>query len=394
MKILMISSEFPPGPGGIGTHAFQVAWQLQRLGCEMTVISPQDYVCETEWRAFNSALPFAVHHLGSGLGLRREAVARWGAVNQVVKEFRPTVLMATGDRMAYLAGVVARRFRLPWVAIEHGRWPGRWELLLKRYFFSAADTTVCVSNYTRDRLLEMGVKSDRVAVITNGADHERFKPLPEAELRHARNELKPEGAKWLMTVGTVSDRKGQDVVIRALPAILKQIPAAHYLCVGLPLKQAQFSDLAAQLGVHQHVHFAGNVPAPRLAPLLNCADLFVLTSRRTADQWEGFGIAVVEAALCGKPAIVSNHSGLAEAILDGVTGLGVPENDEHATASAVIRLLGHQSERERMGQAARQHALASQTWSQKALEYHNVINRLHSHSTENAPCLALRPDTR
>ena len=390
----MISSEYPPGPGGIGTHAFEVSLNLQRLGCEMAVISPQDYVSEAEWRAFNSALPFAVHRIPSGLGLRREAVSRWGAVNRLVKEFRPNVLIATGDRMAYLAGVVAWHFRLPWVAIEHGRWPGRWEMLLKRYFFSAANATVCVSNYTRDRLLEMEVKSDKVTVITNGADHERFKPLPEAELQDARKELKPEGAKWLITVGTVSDRKGQDVVIRAMPAILKQIPTAHYLCVGLPLKQPEFSALARQLGVQQHVHFAGNVPAPRLTPLLNCADVFVLTSRRTADQWEGFGIAVVEAALCGKPAIVSNHSGLAEAILDGVTGVGVPENDAHATASAVINLLGNQAERQRMGEAARHHALASQTWTQKALAYHTLIERLHSQSTENTPCLELRPDTR
>src|SRR5580700_11674246 len=104
MRILIISSEFPPGPGGIGTHAFQVSLHLQRLGCNMTVISPQDYVSEPEWRAFNSALPFAVHRIRSGLGLLREAVARWGAVNRVVKEFRPNVLIATGDRMAYLAG--------------------------------------------------------------------------------------------------------------------------------------------------------------------------------------------------------------------------------------------------------------------------------------------------
>lgn len=394
MRILMISSEFPPGPGGIGTHAFQVSWHLQRLGCDVAVISPQDYASEAEWRPFNSALPFAVHHIRSGLGLLREAVARWIEVNRVVREFRPNVLVATGDRMAYLTGVVARRFRLPWVAIEHGRRPGGWELLLKRYFFNAASQMVCVSNYTRDRLLEMGVKPDHLAVITNGADHERFKPLPEAECRDARDGLKPAGAKWLMTVGTVSDRKGQDVVIRALPAILKQIPNAHYLCVGLPLLEAKFSALARQLGVQEHVHFAGNVPAARLAPLLNCADLFVLTSRRTADQWEGFGVAVVEAALCGKAAIVSINSGLAEAIVDGVTGMGVPENDENATASAVARLLRNPGERERMGEAARRHALATQTWTQKGLAYHTLIERLHAQSTENAPCLALRPDTR
>jgi phosphatidylinositol alpha-1,6-mannosyltransferase len=171
-----------------------------------------------------------------------------------------------------------------------------------------------------------------------------------------------------------------------MPAILRQIPAAHYLCVGLPLRQAQFSALARQLGVHQHVHFAGNVPAPRLAPLLNCADLFVLTSRRTSDQWEGFGVAVVEAALCGKPSIVSINSGLAEAIIDGVTGLGVPENDEQATASAVVKLLRSQSERERMGEAARCQALATQTWNQKALAYHKLIERLHAQAFKTPSC--------
>jgi len=241
---------------------------------------------------------------------------------------------------------------------------------------------VCVSNYTRDRLLEMGVKPAHVVVITNGADHERFKQLPEAELQDARAELRPTDGKWLITVGTVSDRKGQDVVIRAMPAILKQIPNVHYLCVGLPLMQAEYSALARQLGVDQHVHFAGNVPASRLVPLLNCADLFVITSRRTADEWEGFGVAVVEAALCGKPAIVSMNSGLAEAIIDEVTGIGVPENDEIATAAAVVRLLQNDVERGRMAEAARQHALARQTWAQKALEYHTLIGHLHGEASQ------------
>jgi phosphatidylinositol alpha-1,6-mannosyltransferase len=156
--------------------------------------------------------------------------------------------------------------------------------------------------------------------------------------------------------------------------------------VGLPLLEAKFSALAKELGVGQHVHFAGNVPAPRLAPLVNCADVFVLTSRRTADQWEGFGVAVVEAALCGKPSVVSSNSGLTEAIVDGVTGLGVPENDEQATASAVTRLLRDRDERQRMGEAARRHALATQTWTQKALAYHALIERLHAAAFGTASC--------
>src|SRR4030095_9748159 len=374
--LLVLSSEFPPGPGGIGTHACQVALNLQLMGWNVAVVSPQAYVGQAEAEAFNSTLPFPVHRIPSGRVMLREAVRRWIEVRRVVREFKPDVLIGTGDRMAYLAGVVAWWFRLPWVAIEHGRKPDGFESAVKRYFFGRADETVCVSQYTLGRLLEMGIGPDHLTVITNGADHKRFKQLPDAEVDAVRRDLTPLGAKWLMTVGTVSDRKGQDLVIRALPAVLKQVPSVHYLCVGLPLKQVEFSALAKQLGVDEHVHFAGNVPAAQLVPLLNCADLFVLTSRRTTDQWEGFGVAVIEAALCGKPAVVSVDSGLAEAIINGVTGIGVPENDQHATASAIVRLMREQSERERMGEAARQHALACQTWAQKAVLYDAVLKRV------------------
>ena len=376
MRLLILSSEFPPGPGGIGTHACQVGLNLQRLSWEVTVVSPQAYVGDAQADAFNSTLPFPVHRIPSGRGILREAVRRWIEVRRVVGEFKPDLLIGTGDRMAYLTGAVARRFNLPWVAIEHGRRPGGLESAIKRYFFGKANETVCVSHYTLNRLLEIGIRPDHLTVITNGADHERFNRLPEADVKAVLRNLKPAGAKWVLTVGTVSDRKGQDVVIRALPEVLKQVPSAHYLCVGLPLKQAEFSALAKQLGVAAHVHFAGAVPAAELVPLLNCADLFVLTSRRTADEWEGFGVAVVEAALCGKPAVVSVDSGLAEAIVNGVTGIGVPENDPRATASAIVSLLREDGERRRMGEAAREHALTCQTWTQKAVLYDAVLNRV------------------
>ena len=79
----------------------------------------------------------------------------------------------------------------------------------------------------------------------------------------------------------------------------------------------------------------GRVEEGDMVNWLNRCDLFVMTSRTLPDgDCEGFGIAVVEAALCGKPAVVSSQCGLIEAIEDGVTGIGVPEGDVVATANA------------------------------------------------------------
>jgi phosphatidylinositol alpha-1,6-mannosyltransferase len=175
-------------------------------------------------------------------------------------------------------------------------------------------------------------------------------------------------------VGNVTERKGQEIVIRALPEILAQVPNTHYLIAGLPTRKKELLIIAEELGVADHVHFLGRVENRRLVSLLNCADVFVMTSRSTKDgDFEGFGIAAVEAALCGKPAVVSGDSGLAEAVIDGVTGIVVPQNDEEATADAIVSLLTDGERREEMGGAARKRALAGQTWEQTAKHYDTAL---------------------
>src|SRR5262249_34211461 len=178
-------------------------------------------------------------------------------------------------------------------------------------------------------------------VIHNGADPSQFTLLPEEEVQRFRKKLGLPDARILLTVGNVTDRKGQEVVIRALPSILRTEPKTQYLMAGLPTEKEPLDALARRLGVADHVGFLGLVRRDELVLLLNSCDLFVMTSRRTADgDFEGYGIAVVEAALCGKPAVVSSGSGLAEAIEERRTGIAVPENAEAETASAIISLLG------------------------------------------------------
>src|SRR5690606_38350334 len=378
MRLLLLTTEFPPGPGGIGTHAFQVARQLTRLGWDITVFAAQDYAAEDEIAAFTAAQPFRVIRWASQRGTLANFADRWRLVNSHLRGWQPDAALASGSRSVWLmSGLAARHPGLRWAAVGHGtefqlaRW---WERALTRWAFRRADAVICVSEFTRRRMRQAGIQPRVEVVIPNGADPGLFKVLPGECVAHVKEQLGLQGAHLLVTVGNVTQRKGQDIVIRALPEILKQAPNTHYLIVGLPTLQQAYEALARELGVAEHVRFLGRVDAKTLVEVLNAADVFVMTSRHTeTGDFEGYGIAVVEAALCGKPAVVSDNSGLVEAVGVGRTGLAVPQDDPAATARAVLVLLTDPGKRARMGEAARARALSEQTWEMRAAEYDRVL---------------------
>ncbi|MBK8023991.1 MAG: glycosyltransferase [Chloroflexi bacterium] len=126
-----------------------------------------------------------------------------------------------------------------------------------------------------------------------------------------------------------------------------------------------------------YVHFLGRQPLDEVVRCMNAADVFVITSRTTADgDFEGYGIVVVEAALCGTPSVVSANSGLVEAIEDGRTGIAVAPEDPEDTARGIRRLLDDDALRQTMGERARTRAPAEQTWGQRAAECDRVFRAL------------------
>ena len=82
-RILLISSEFPPGPGGIGTHAYQLAKALTQHHYEVHVLSPQDYADESEIQAFNAQLNF---HITS---LPKATCKPWQSVKRLIRILQP-----------------------------------------------------------------------------------------------------------------------------------------------------------------------------------------------------------------------------------------------------------------------------------------------------------------
>ena len=380
MRITILSREFPPGPGGIGTHACQLANEFAAFGWRVSVVTPQDYAADEEIREFNASLPYPIVRLPSRRGLAIEAVHRWKVLSEHLRRFSPDVLLASGQRSVWLGSLLAARHGLPCVAIGHGSEFGAasgWKHWLTRRSYQRAAAVICVSEFTWRFMESRNIQPRAGRIIPNGADETRFVKYSDDEVQRFRRKIGMQDARILLTVGNVTERKGQEVVIRALPQILEAHPNTHYCMAGLPTLRPQLSMLASELGVGDHVHFLGRTDARTLLAYMNACDVFVMTSRQTREgDCEGFGIAVVEAALCGKPAVVSAGSGLAEAIVDGETGLTVPQGNPQAAAEAIRRLLDDDALRGRMGEAARRRALAEQTSRRRAEQYDRFLREL------------------
>jgi phosphatidylinositol alpha-1,6-mannosyltransferase len=376
MRLLLLSSEFPPGPGGIGTLAYQLARNLRQMGWQVVVITRQDYASEREIEAFNEQRNFRIMRLRPmGRGLK-EAIHRWRVISRWLNSWKPDIMLACGQRMVWLSALLARYHQKPWVSIGIGTEFGEhlfWQRALTRWSYQQADAVASISHYTRKQMLDMGIQPRKELVISLGADDTRFGVLPDERRQAFRAKQGFDGEHILLTVGNVTERKGQDIVIRAMPHVLERFPDTYYLVVGLPTKGEEFLTLAHKLGVEGHVRFYGRVDTNTLADLYNVCDIFIMTSRHKDGDFEGFGIAAVEAALCAKPAIVAANSGLIEAILPGETGLVIPEDDEIATAKAILALLEDEGKRHKMGKAARRRALREQTWEWVGREYHRLL---------------------
>jgi phosphatidylinositol alpha-1,6-mannosyltransferase len=192
MRLLIVSSEFPPGPGGIGTHAFCLASNLMKLGWKVSVVTSQDYANEDEIRSFNASQPFPIVRFNSIPFAPFEALYRWRVLARWARAWKPDVLMATGDRAVLLVSAFARSRKLPCLAVGHGtefNLPRGWERALVRRAFTQAAAVACVSRYTRAQMIGAGVSPKHEAVIQNGADANLFTMLPASAVNRVRKSL-------------------------------------------------------------------------------------------------------------------------------------------------------------------------------------------------------------
>ena len=333
MKAMIFASEFPPQPGGIGNHAWNLGCELSRRGVRVLVIADGRLGGEQEERVFDSSAPFEILRIPFVLvGVRQ--LHRIIVYLQQLRKWKPDRVVASGRfPLLLVAAIPTRAAKL---AILHGTEAGAPGSIMKKVTLTAVErfaALIPVSRFTRE-IFELDPDDSRVSVIPNGVSSDRF-----------ANDIGDNGSfvgsPCLTTVGNVTYRKGQDNVIRALPALLQRFPDLVYHIAGIPTEKDVFLELARTLGVEKHIVFHGAVSNAELANLLRSTDVFLMLSSVTATgDVEGFGIAILEANLLGVPAVGARGCGIEDAIDHGVSGMLVDAKDAESVAEAVDVVMG------------------------------------------------------
>lgn len=314
-KVLIITSEFPPGPGGIGQHALSLVLTLHRSH-QVHVLCNQDHTTEAEISEFNKNLPSNVDlHNFASRGTTFAYIRRALQALKLARENDYNYIIVSGLLPLWIGAFLKSMIRKRVHGFVHGN-----EVNLKkaikaritRAAYSRLDYLYPVSSFTKS-LLSSTKDTPVIKVIPNGLDHTFLSQL-DKQNDFAGPSLK--GAPALLTVGNVTLRKGQHRVIRALPEVLKKYPEAHYHIVGLPTRKEEFKSLATELGVAHAVTFHGRLLTRKeLFVAYKSADIFVMLSENQPDgDVEGFGIAILEANALGVPAIGATGCGIEDAI--------------------------------------------------------------------------------
>jgi glycosyltransferase involved in cell wall biosynthesis len=262
------------------------------------------------------------------------------AVAHLRKEFPFDLIHA---HFVYPDGVAAvrlgRSYGVPVILTEHSVWQPWMDNYprvrsLARWAVDHCAFQIAASRYQRNSILAVTQRPDKLRLIPIGMAEQHFR-LPPDDVEADPNQL--------VFVGRLQHVKGVDVLLRALPLLLARRPHLRLKLVGSSFYQhaakeeQQLYDLVRQLGLDEHIEFAGPQPTHAVARIMQTSTLLVLPSRR-----ESFGSVLAEALGCGIPVVATRCGGPEDIVTERVGALAEPENPA-ALAAAIECVLDNRS---------------------------------------------------
>ncbi len=249
---------------------------------------------------------------------------------------------ANGSRACIYAGITAKGKKTP--LVWHVRIAER-DLPLDIILAGLSTRIIAISGAVKKRFNWLKDIKDKVEIIYNGVELEKFDPTLSAETIRRGFGLKP-GTPLVGTVARLDWYKGHKYLLLAARKVIDKIPECNFLIVGEGEKRKELVALASKLKLDNHVIFAGqrnDIPA-----ILASLDLFVLPSVS-----EGLGRSIIEAMAMEKAVVATNAGGIPEVVKDRETGILVPVRNPIALAEAIIELLNNKDLAFKMGKAGR-----------------------------------------
>lgn len=363
MRTLVVTNDFPPRPGGIQAFVHQLAVR-QPAGSIVVYASSYEGAA-----AFDAAQPFPVVRHPAGLLLPSPDTLR--RVSAVVRaEHCDTVWFGAAAPLGLLTRGLRAAGVQRVVASTHGHEAG-WAVLpgartLMHRIARDVDLLTYLGEYTGRLLARRLGRCAQLRRIPPGVEAETFHPGADGPSVRARLGLA--GRPTVVCVSRLVPRKGQDVLIRALPAIRRRVPDAALLIVGGGPDMPRLQRLAAQAGVADDVVFTGSVPWEDLPAHYAAGHVFAMPCRRRLAglDVEGLGIVYLEASATGLPVVAGEAGGAPDAVLHGQTGYLVDGRSVAAVADPLVELLADPARAREMGQQGRAWVETEWRWEAQA----------------------------
>jgi phosphatidylinositol alpha-1,6-mannosyltransferase len=369
-RVLLVTNDFPPRRGGIQSYLENLVNELVLAdGHSITVYAPKWKDADDYDRRAAASGVDVVRHPTTLMVPEPSVAVRMRRL--IARDGIDTVWFGAAAPLALLAPLARDAGARRVIASTHGHEVG-WSMLplartALRRIGNDTDVVTFVSHYTRSRFASAFGPQAALEHLAPGVDTERFEPdsVARAELR-ARYGL---GARpVIVCVSRLVPRKGQDMLIQALPSIRQRVPGAALVIVGGGPYLDKLRRLAHGFGVADDVVFTEGVPAEELSAHHAMADVFAMPCRTRGSglDVEGLGIVYLEASATGVPVVAGRSGGAPESVRDGETGLVVDGWDVGAIAAAVGDLLADPQRAAAMGAAGRQWVVENWQWRTKA----------------------------
>lgn len=383
MRHLFVTQDYAPDRGGMARRHVELARRWPGGTMAVSTVAATQATDDEAHRVAVLRQPFGFRE--ANRFSNQVGWARW-----LTAHASDVALLHCGNvrPVGYAVWWAARRMRIPYLVYVNGgdllrekvKARGWLKRASGRRIFGDAAGIVANSAWTAEVTLEvmrlMGVnRAPPVTAIDLGTDPAHFHPSRDTGALRARLGLGR--APVILTVARLVPHKGQDVGIRAVAALAREIPDLRYLLVGEGHDEPRLRALAGELGVTDRVIFAGPLGDADVAEAYATATVYLGASRLDRGvNVEGFGISFVEAGASGTPAVAGDSGGVRSAVRDGETGFVVAPEDVPAVTDALRTLLTDDARRERMGRAARAAVEQHYNWDRVARETHELAERV------------------
>ena len=366
-KVLVFSHEFPPMQGGEGTYAFELSMGLKKLGYDISILAGTPFSDGVSADSVDVAL--------SEIGIRvyrhdwvnRERLwfVRWRRrLKNHLEKYGPFDFLFLAN---FTSCVVAQHFRpeeLPPYSITlHGDdidyffTRNKWKSYilirqtLARRLFEDARKLICVSDYTRRKLLKVVPFSLEPTVIHHGMETPDVDSISKKGTTLHKDLIRQRCLKpdvvIIVYVSRLEPSKGHDLLLQCLSNDDELKKKTHTVFVGGGSRLQELKRMASEKGLADQVTFTGYVPRDEVMQYLSFCDFSVFLS---CHPFETFGLVLLEAMAMGKPVVALRHGGMVEFVADGKCGFLVDESD---VSDKLRRLVSDVELRDNMGMAGR-----------------------------------------